>query len=387
MVKRRHTILVVDDEADVVKSVQDLLRLDYKVLGCTRAADAMEILRREEVHVVMTDQRMPETTGVELLHSIRGDYPDAIRLLFTGYADIRAVIDAINHGNVYRYITKPWDPDELQSVIRDACVHYDLIVEKQRLTNELHQKNTELQEVNSKLVEANQLKNSFIQVASHELRTPLAILLGLSKLAIRDTTNSAPCQEYLQRIDRAAERLRKLVEQIITMFSVQQFELTLDAAPVDVAALLRQAADDVRPFSELRRQALEVDVPALGTMSLDAPKIRDSINHLLLNAVKFTPDGNPITLRARRSDSGELTIQVIDTGSGIPAENLPQLFQPFFTEFDVSKHSSGDYEFGKRGLGLGLSVVKSFTQLHGGTVSVQSEVGKGSTFTMTIPGR
>ncbi|MCS7033143.1 MAG: response regulator, partial [Phycisphaerae bacterium] len=106
--KPRHTILVVDDEADVVKSVQDLLRLDYRVLGCTRASEAMEILRREEVHVVMTDQRMPETTGVELLHDIRGDYPDAIRLLFTGYADIRAVIDAINQGNVYRYITKPW---------------------------------------------------------------------------------------------------------------------------------------------------------------------------------------------------------------------------------------------------------------------------------------
>src|SRR6202789_550555 len=84
----RHTILVVDDEPDVVKSVQDLLRLDYRVLGATRARAAMEIMRNDEVHVVMTDQRMPEITGVEFLRQIRGDFPEAIRLLFTGYADI-----------------------------------------------------------------------------------------------------------------------------------------------------------------------------------------------------------------------------------------------------------------------------------------------------------
>ena len=88
-------------------------------------------MQENEVHVVMTDQRMPEMTGVEFLSRVRGEHPEAIRLLFTGYADIRAVIDAINQGNVYRYITKPWDPDELQTIIREACERYDLIVERQ----------------------------------------------------------------------------------------------------------------------------------------------------------------------------------------------------------------------------------------------------------------
>src|SRR6185295_5109332 len=133
MKPQRHTILVVDDEADVVKSVQDLLRLDYRVLGATRAADAAVMLEKEEVHIVMTDQRMPGMTGVEFLKTVRGEHPDAIRLLFTGYADIRAVIDAINQGNVYRYITKPWDPDELQSIIREACERHDLIVQRRIL--------------------------------------------------------------------------------------------------------------------------------------------------------------------------------------------------------------------------------------------------------------
>src|SRR5687767_8508209 len=93
--RHRHTILVVDDEPDVVRSVQDLLRYDYKVLGATRAADGMKIMQEQEVHIVMTDQRMPEMTGVEFLTQLRGEHPDAIQLLFTGYADIRAVIDAI----------------------------------------------------------------------------------------------------------------------------------------------------------------------------------------------------------------------------------------------------------------------------------------------------
>ena len=118
--RHKHTILVVDDEPDVVKSVQDLLRLDYRVLGATRASEGIKIMQTEEVHVVMSDQRMPEMTGVQFLDRIKGEHPAAIRLLFTGYADITAIIDAINQGNIYRYITKPWDPDELQQVIRQA---------------------------------------------------------------------------------------------------------------------------------------------------------------------------------------------------------------------------------------------------------------------------
>src|SRR5688572_29689121 len=157
----RHTILVVDDEPDVVRSVQDLLRLDYRVLGATSAKEGLALPSNEEIHVVMTDQRMPEMTGVELLSQIRGDHPESIRLLFTGYADIRAVIDAINQGNVYRYITKPWDPDELQSIIREAVERYDLLVERKRLLRELQSRNEELQQANIELKQANDLKTAF----------------------------------------------------------------------------------------------------------------------------------------------------------------------------------------------------------------------------------
>src|ERR1041384_1598586 len=144
-VTRRHTVLVVDDEGDVVASVKDLLRLDYKVLGATGAAEALRLLDQEPVHIVMTDQRMPGITGVELLEQVRAKHPDAMRLMFTGYADIRAVVEAINRGNVYRYITKPWDPDELLAIIREACERYDLVAERKHLISELSEKNQALE--------------------------------------------------------------------------------------------------------------------------------------------------------------------------------------------------------------------------------------------------
>jgi signal transduction histidine kinase len=383
---RRHTILVVDDEPDVVQSVQDLLRLDYRVLGTTRAAEALQIVQEQEVHVVMSDQRMPEMTGVEFLRRIRGDHPDAIRLLFTGYADIKAVIDAINQGNVYRYITKPWDPDELQVVIQQAAEQYDLLVERKRLLAELQVKNLELARANAELTQANELKEAFIRVASHELRTPLTILFGLVHLARRAPGVHSPVSDWLGRMQTTCERLNRLVEQLTKMLSAGQFERPIERRPTDVQALLTQSVQDVRPFVEQRRQELLVDLaPDLGTMNVEADKIRDSLENLLLNAIKFTPDGGRIQLRGRRTDRREVEIQVTDSGMGIDAGNLPHLFKTFFTGLDVTRHSSGHFEFGRQGLGLGLSMVKVFVEMHGGTVSVRSAAGKGATFVITLP--
>jgi len=369
----------VDDEPDVVKSVQDLLRLDYKVLGATRANDALVLLNKEIVDVIMTDQRMPEMSGVEFLRKAREQHPDAIRLLFTGYADIRAVIDAINQGNVYRYITKPWDPEELQTVIREACERHDLLAERQKLLEELRTENEALER-------ANALKQAFIEVASHELRTPLTILSGLVGLSLRVQSLGEPLKDWLKRIDQAGQRLQTLVNQLVTMLEAKQFDRPLERKNIDLAALLRQSVDDIKPFIELRKQTLELDVaPNLGTMDLDDLKIRDCINHLLLNAVKFTPDSGKVRLACSRGEDGSVTISVTDTGIGIEPSCQKQLFEPFFTGFDVSHHSSGHFEYGRKGIGLGLSVVKAFVEMHGGTIDVSSEVGKGTSFTILLP--
>jgi signal transduction histidine kinase len=384
--KFKHSLLVVDDEPDLVHSVQDLLRFEYRVLGATRATEGLKIMEREHVHIVMSDQRMPEMTGVEFLKRLREQYPDTVRLLFTAYADITAVVDAINQGNVYRYISKPWEPRELQAVLRQAVEHYDLLAERKRLVAELENKNRELETANAELRQANEMKKAFIKVASHELRTPLTIVQGLADLAQRQTEISLPLRHWLERIYAGSIRLNERVDQMLKLLLANHFERPLNRQEADLTMLLRTAAADVGTFVEQRYQTLELDLPAdLGTIYVEAEKIRDSVFQLLCNAVKFTRDGGMVRVSAARLPDGGVQIQVTDTGVGIEAECLPRIFDPFFTRFDVSRHSSGVYEFDRRGLGLGLSVVKAFIEMHGGQVTVQSEVGKGSTFTITLP--
>src|SRR5205807_5453355 len=114
-------------------------RKEFELYTAENGAAALEILAKHPVHVIMTDQRMPRMTGVELLKQVQAHYPDTIRILFTGYADINAVIDAINEGHVYRYLLKPWDPDDLLAVLQEACQRFDRAIERRDLLVDLRQ--------------------------------------------------------------------------------------------------------------------------------------------------------------------------------------------------------------------------------------------------------
>lgn len=141
-----HTILTIDDEPEILSSLNRLLRREYRVLAANSAAEGIELLKQHEVHIILTDQRMPEMEGMEFLDAIKGDYPDAIPMLLTGYADLDSVIAAINTGNIYRYLVKPWNPEELLAAIREACKKYDLLVQNRQLAQTLRAANIELEE-------------------------------------------------------------------------------------------------------------------------------------------------------------------------------------------------------------------------------------------------
>jgi DNA-binding NtrC family response regulator len=133
----KHPILLVDDESEILFSLRGLLRQEFELHTAASGAEALDILRLHPIHVIMTDQRMPQMTGVELLRRAREDFPEAVRIVFTGYADIKAVIDAINEGQIFRYLTKPWDPDELVAAFRQACDHYDRVTDRRQLLLDL----------------------------------------------------------------------------------------------------------------------------------------------------------------------------------------------------------------------------------------------------------
>ncbi len=381
MIPARPLLVVVDDEAEVLQSVHDLFRREYRVLTFERGPEALAALGQADPHVVLSDQRMPGMSGVELLGKVKQVRPEATRLLFTGYADIRAVIDAINQGNVFRYIAKPWDPEELATVVRQAREHHDLLVERQRLI-------TELTDANEKLREANRLKGAFIEVASHELNTPVSVVLGMTELWRMGQSSDASAAErgWVERIHGAGRRLAATVERMLKLLRADQLDRPLNLSWVDLAPLVEAAVANHQPFLLARRQVVDVRIePGLGAAEVDAAKVGDILTNLLINAIKFTPDGGTITVKAGPEGADWVRFRVADPGIGIAEEERIHLFEPFFTGYDTMHHSSGEFQYCKRGVGLGLCLVKTFVELHGGAVDVVSAPGEGSTFSFVLP--
>ena len=385
--ERRHALLIVDDEIDVLESLRHLFHRTYRVVIASSGAEAVDILEREDIHIILSDQRMPGMSGDVFLSHARKIKPDAIRMLFTGYADIQAVINAVNEGHIYRYILKPWDASELEGILRQATEQYDLLAERRRLIAQLQAANSQLIKANETLAEAGQLKSAFIEVASHEFNTPITLVLGLSEL-LRLINPDRPEAEraIVERISASAKQLARLITNTLTVMKADNFRQTLHVNSVDLAALLRGTLEKVQPFAASRNlQLIDRVADGLGSFEIDSEKIDASVLNLLTNAIKFTPDGREITVQARLSSPDEAEIQVIDKGNGLDSRSLKQLFQPFFTQFDSSRHSSGDFGYNKRGLGLGLSIVRQFVELHGGSVVAESEPDVGTTVIVRIP--
>jgi response regulator RpfG family c-di-GMP phosphodiesterase len=144
MARTKHCLLIVDDEPNVCDSVHDLLRREFHVLKANSAEEGYRLMQQEEVHIVMSDQRMPQISGVELLTKVKSRYPQAIRMLFTGFADLESVIAAINQGHIFQFVRKPWQPEELQMAVRHAATEFDRLETIAREREQLHDEITGL---------------------------------------------------------------------------------------------------------------------------------------------------------------------------------------------------------------------------------------------------
>jgi signal transduction histidine kinase len=308
-------------------------------------------------------------------------------MLFTGYADIQAVISAVNEGHIFRYILKPWDSAELEGIIRQGVEQYDLLAERRRLISELQSANAQLLAANEELARAGKLKTAFIEVASHEFNTPITLVLGLTEL-LRLSSIARPDQELeiLRQITVSGRQLARLVTNMLTLLRAEDFRKTLKTSPVNLVELIQKVVDQVRPFLEARQIRIVTELDdEMGTFELDADKISAVLINLITNAIKFTPDGGTIELVARSAPEQTVEVLVQDRGVGLDPEALKHLFQPFFTQLDPSRHSSGDFGFNKRGLGLGLSIAKSFVDMHGGSIAALSREGGGTKVTVRLP--
>jgi signal transduction histidine kinase len=240
----------------------------------------------------------------------------------------------------------------------------------------------------TRLQEAARVKSEFINLASHELRTPISVIKGFEELMYGEALGpiSAQQRSALEAIRRSVASLARIAENATRMAQIESEHMVLDLEAGDVVDLLEEsmaAARAAAPGRKVRLTAItDGPIPAL---RFDSTRLSVALTHLVTNGIRFTPDGGQVEARARW-DGRMLEIAVRDTGIGIPAERHATLFERGGVAHDISHHhSSSTLEFNSAGLGLGLSIARGIVEAHGGSLQLESEVGRGSTFRMHLP--
>jgi signal transduction histidine kinase len=258
-------------------------------------------------------------------------------------------------------------PDEVDELSRDF----------NRMVNRVQKSHYMLQT-------ANEMKTNFIRVAGHELRTPVGYITAMAKL-VWESKDPDRLVHAVQAMGAKAKRLDEIIQAIFKLLPNQRSSESLKCQELNVSKLLEEVYLDCSPFVERRNQRLIIELgDNVPSIRADRAKLCDVVENLVMNAIKFTPDGGVIKVRAGRQLDGHISITVQDQGHGIPEMELPHIFDPFYSMGDTMLHSSGTVEYQKRGMGLGLAIVRHFVEMHGGTVHVFTS-STGSTFTVTIP--
>ncbi len=359
MQEERIKILYVDDEAKNLTAFKASFRRSYDIITAISAKEAADLLLNHSFHIIIADQRMPMVTGVEFFQSIRKTYPNAIRILLTGYTDVKEIVDAINKGEIFRFITKPWNEFEMHNAIRNAFEIYHTRLELQKKMDELETANHEL--------------NRLIYSTSHDLRSPLASIISIVNLAKLDAQQEEVAH-YFNLIETCAEKMDSYILKIVEYY--KSVRLDDESSFIDFAQLVQEAVDlcSIQNSKITFRQ----NITQLVAFKNDSFRISVVLNNLLSNAIKYQKASEPnpmITIKVNvTKEYAHLSVE--DNGIGIQQQSLDSIFKMFFRS---TKNATG--------LGIGLYIVKEAITRMNGEISLKSEYGEGTTFNVQIPNR
>jgi len=355
-IQMKMTILCVDDETSNLDSLERCLRRDYKILTATSGAAALEIMEQNTVHLIISDQQMPEMNGVEFLTRALTIQPHAIRILLTGFANLESVIEAINKGQVYRYMTKPWDPKDLANTVEQAL---DLF----KLRKTVADQNAQLTKANAELRSLDTMKTDFMLLVNHELKTPLTAITSYTQLLSEE--NLAPDHKlYLGKIEKNTQRLQNLIEDtlLITKLQASDSELILNAMN-----LKEELSDLWTHFqSHYPKKKLDLELSPEGTFVQQGNKkfIKIIFGKIVRNCYQHSPDEAKVSFAFSETD----THWILTSANPLdkPIEKSPEeLLNAFSKNQNILNHTGGS--------GLGLAVIQSVAKLFQGTVKIEHD--------------
>ncbi len=374
------TIVIVEDEKGARETLCGILEeVGYTVQTTGNRAEAARAIKGGAFDAVITDIRLPDVSGLEILELAKEQNPDAAVIMMTGYASMETAVDAVNQG-AYAYFVKPVNPEELKTTIANALRQHRLAQENKRLVESLQLSNKLLYEANEGLKEATRAKSRFLAHMSHELRTPLNVIIGFSELMLDEVPGeiNAEQRQSLNDILTSGRHLLELINDILDLSKIESGKVELNLRRFSLLELVESLKRVMMPILAPKKQTLDLEVQKnLPLVYADRDKVRQVLLNLLSNATKFTPVAGKLKIEAVSNDA-YCNVSVIDNGIGIKKEDFECVFEPFCqAENPLSK--------GKVGTGLGLTIARQIVESHGGRIWIESEFGLGSRFSFTLP--
>ncbi|SFF02668.1 hybrid sensor histidine kinase/response regulator [Thermoflexibacter ruber] len=409
MENQKHSILYVDDELVNLNVFKATFRRDYDIFTANSAQEAMEILRQQAIDLIISDQRMPKMTGVEFLKWTLAEYPHAIRIILTGFSDTEAIIRAINECDIHRYITKPWDIEEMRLALKKASETFQLrrdnvqlladlkeakeLLEQKvaertkeviRQKEEIELKNQILEAQNSKLQELDNERNSIISMIVHDLQSPINRISGLLELLEVEGKNNfnhnqLTYMELLRKsIADASRHIRNLLDTkaLEGDNSISQVVLS----KIDLIQLIGRLLESYKEQASRKQVVLNYETSHQEVYIKGYEDYLSRIfDNLISNAIKFSPKNVNSNVFIKVKENGEyVRVSVQDEGQGLSEEDKKNLFKKF-------QKLSARPTNGESSSGLGLSIVKSLTEQLQGRVWAEGEPKKGATFIVEFP--